>query len=119
MDAVSQERRPISIGAWVTVAASTTAVVDFYRVPGGYNFIVEEVQASFPAGTAGELALAFFVGPNQILPTVGSYYGDGSSVRDPTSVTVSQDNVIQLKATNSNAAATRSAAILVRGYLVR
>jgi len=113
------ERRPVSIGAWVNVAAATTSVVDFYRVPGGYNFIIEEVQASFPAGTAGELALAFFVGPNQILPTVGSYFGDGSSVRDSTSVTVPQDNVIQLKATNSNATTAHSASILVRGYLVR
>jgi hypothetical protein len=119
MDAVSQERRPVSIGAWVNVAAATTSVVDFYRVPGGYNFIVEEVQASFPAGTAGELALAFFVGPTQILPTVGSYFGDGSTVSDKTIVIVQQDGLIQLKATNSNTTGTRSAYILVRGYLVR
>jgi hypothetical protein len=119
MDAVSQERRPISIGAWVNVAAATTSVVDFYRVPGGYNFIIEEVQASFPSGTAGELALAFFVGPTQILPTVGSYFGDGSTVSDKTIVIVQQDGLIQLKATNSNTTTTRSAYVLVRGTLIR
>jgi hypothetical protein len=119
MDAVSQERRPISVGVWVNVAAATASVVDFYRVPGGYNFIVEEVQASFPAGTAGELALAFFVGPTQILPTVGSYFGDGSTVSDKTIVIVQQDGLIQLKATNSNPTDTRSAYVLVRGTLIR
>jgi len=113
------EEKRITIGTWVNVAPATTSVVDFYRVPGGYKFTVRKVQVNFPAGTAGELALAFLVGPDQVLPTVGSYFGDGGTIVDETDITIAEDMTIALKASNANTTTARSAAILMSGILRR
>jgi len=114
---MQSEGRRITIPYRLEAPPATKGEVSVWEVPGAQQFLLEEFEIRFPAGTAGDLRVEVLYGELRVIPYRGAYSGDGTRFVERVRVRYYAGDPIRIRYENVHATDTKYADMSFQGIL--
>ena len=106
-----------SLGYRLAAAAGAKGEVTLYTVEAARILRLTGVTVTFPAGQAFKLEVSLFRGPQQVLPNIGVFAGDGSVLHVACDIPIQSGERVRLQYNNTDAVSSQSAHVTLSGIL--